>query len=263
MATLGVRENSKNAQVEVWIHPEARRQGIGTALVRTMLPTIADGGYSTVIGMPVKPDSAGAAWTRELGFHVTYTSAIQALDVSPAADALWDVPVAPGYELVRWVGLTPEHLLESFAAARPAIEDAPQGHGSYRFTAWTVERVRENEREQLEQGVEDRVVAAISSETGKVAGLTVLRFYPGIRSRGYQDDTVVTVPHRGRGLGRAMKAAMMRWTVAERPDLERVVTSTSAENRYMIEVNRAIGYQMVRILNRTEVALDILMQKVT
>lgn len=262
MVTLGVRENRRNAQVEVWIHPARRRQGIGTALIREMLPTISDGGYSTVIGMPVKPESAGAAWTRELGCHVTYRSAIQALTVSSAASALWDVPVRPGYELVRWVGLTPEELLESFAAARPAIEDAPQGDGSYRFTAWTAERVRENELEQLEQGVEDRVVAAVDSETGEVAGLTILRFYPGIRHRAYQDDTVVTLPHRGRGLGRAMKAAMMRWTVAERPDLQRVVTSTSADNKYMMEVNRAIGYQMVRELNRTEIALDALKQSV-
>lgn len=255
-ATLGVRENSRLAKIEVWIHPDTRRQGIGTALVRAMLPILKEGGYTTIMGLPVKLDSAGEAWTRVLGFHVTYKVAIQALQVTPAVRALWDVAIAPGYELVHWTGAAPERLLEPYAAARPAIADAPRGQSTYHDTAWTAERVRESERELIEQGVEERVVVAVDSETGEVAGLTILRFFPGLPNRAYQEDTVVTAPHRGQGLGRAMKAAMMRWTLAEHPDLQRVVTSTSAENRYMMQVNCAIGYKTVRVMKRTEIALD-------
>ncbi len=47
---------------------------------------------------------------------------------------------------------------------------------------------------------------------------------------------------RGRGLGRAVKAAMMRWVLADFPDLERVVTNTAAGNASMIRVNGQIGY---------------------
>jgi RimJ/RimL family protein N-acetyltransferase len=60
--------------------------------------------------------------------------------------------------------------------------------------------------------------------------------------------------HRGHGLGVAMKAAMMRWLLADCPELERVITTTAAANTYMINVNLALGYRTVRTLVWTEIS---------
>jgi hypothetical protein len=48
--------------------------------------------------------------------------------------------------------------------------------------------------------------------------------------------------YRGLGLGRVVKAAMMRALVAEHPGLGRVITNTAAQNTAMIRVNERIGY---------------------
>lgn len=48
--------------------------------------------------------------------------------------------------------------------------------------------------------------------------------------------------HRGRGLGRCMKAHMIRWVRADRPELGEIATGTGTENVHMARVNQSIGY---------------------
>ena len=65
---------------------------------------------------------------------------------------------------------------------------------------------------------------------------------PGHVELCWQRDTVVVADYRGLGLGRVVKAAMMRWLLTEFPDLGKVITTTAADNAYMIRVNEQIGY---------------------
>jgi len=250
---LPTEENAGVVKLEVVVHPELRRQGIGTAMLRAVLPTILDTRRGVVIGSGLKGDGAGAAWVSHLGFTVTASTVMQRLAVKSVPPGLWGVPTPSGYRLTNWIGTTPDDLIDSYAAARPAIRDAPLGQATYVETAWTVALVRETERELSERGVEERVFVAIDTATGQVAGVTGILNYPHRREFGYQDDTSVLAAHRGHGLGRAMKAAMMRWIVVERPDIEYIYTTTAAENSHMINVNLAIGYETIRGMVWTEI----------
>lgn len=164
---------------------------------------------------------------------------LHAADVDPA---LWDVPVPEGFRLARWADAAPEDLVAAFAAARNAIADAPHGESSYRPQDWTVERVREVEADLREAGDDPRFVVAVHEATGAVAALTGMLLEPGRVDLCWQRDTAVVKSFRGRGLGRAVKAAMMRWLCAEIPDLGKVITNTAADNTYMIRVNEQVGY---------------------
>jgi RimJ/RimL family protein N-acetyltransferase len=53
---------------------------------------------------------------------------------------------------------------------------------------------------------------------------------------------MVTPAHRGHGLGRAVKAHVLRWLLADRPALESVETGTDAANAPMIRVNEQLGF---------------------
>jgi mycothiol synthase len=240
-------ENSGLVLLDVTVHPERRRQGIGLELLRVSMPAILSAGRGIVIGTPMKSDAAGVQSAVRLGFQETHRTVMQMLVVTDVRPERWDVAVPLGYHLERWIGMTPAHLLDSYAAARPAIADAPTGQTSYRDeSGWTAELVRETERELAERGVEERVVVAVEDDTGKVAGLTGMLRYPHRLEFGYQNDTSVLPAHRGHGLGLAMKAAMMRWTTADWPELERGITATAADNTYMIDVNLALGYRTAR-----------------
>ncbi|AUG75163.1 GNAT family N-acetyltransferase [Kitasatospora sp. MMS16-BH015] len=253
-AKLGLPDgsNAAVARVEVHVHPELRRQGIGTGLLRTVLGAVRESGRETVVGLPMKPEAAAASWAARHGFEVTQRMVMQALLVAATPARMWEVQVAAGYRLADWSGATPEELVDSYAVARQAIEDAPRGRSSFRATAWTAERVREADRELAGNGVEQRVVVAVEQSTGAVVGTHVVHLLPYRREFGFVYDTSVVAAHRGHGLGRAMKAAMMRHLTVERPELSRVLTSTAAVNTHMISVNHTLGYETVRMMELVE-----------
>ncbi|MFE0458744.1 GNAT family N-acetyltransferase [Kitasatospora sp. NPDC058965] len=249
---LPENENSGIARIEVNVHPELRCRGLGTDLLRVAMRAVQETRRGTVLAFPTKPGSAGSRWTAHLGFEVTHSMAMQVLLVATTPARLWEVPVPSGYHLSHWTGAAPDHLIESYATARQAIQDAPTGQLSYRGTVWTPARIRATDRKVVDAGTEQRVVVAIHDATDQVVGTHVIHNYPHRREIGYVQDTSVLATHRGHGLGRAMKAAMMRQLSDERPDLERVCTTTATTNSHMISINQALGYHTARTLDWSE-----------
>lgn len=52
----------------------------------------------------------------------------------------------------------------------------------------------------------------------------------------------VVLAHRGHGLGRCLKAHMLRSLLAELPEINRIFTNVNAGNDHMIRVNRQVGF---------------------
>ena len=235
-------ENSAIGVTNVVVHPAARRAGIGGAMLRAVLPALREGGRRVIEGWEVVAGTAGERWAAAMGFRPVRTIVRQALVTAEADRSRWDVPVPAGYRLLRWAGAAPEAVLESYAAARGAIHDAPLGESGYRWPQWSAARVRATETEARAQGLDQRIVAAVHERTGDVAGFTEVCVHPRRPDWAYQRDTAVVAAHRGRGLGRCVKAHMVRWLLAERPAVAWISTTTGADNAHMIRVNREIGF---------------------
>jgi GNAT superfamily N-acetyltransferase len=244
--------NEQLAMTEIRVHPEFRRLGVGRRLLAATLPTACEQGRSLVGGGGIKDDSPGVPWSTALGFRTTQRITMQRLDVANVKDHIRQESEPAGYRLERWIGHAPTALISSYADARSAIHDAPRSDTSYRQPEWTVGRVREQEEQLRQQDIHQRVVVAVHNQTDHVAGLTIVNFYPPRPNWGYQQDTAVLQQHRGHGLGRFMKVAMLRWLVAERPGLEFIFTTTDADNSHMIRVNHGIGYADIRTMRWVE-----------
>jgi mycothiol synthase len=236
-------ENRHIALVEqLIVDPALRCRGIGTLLLRTILPYVRAADRTAIEFWAVASGGPGERWARGHGFRVTHAVVVQELLVGKVDRALWDVAPPLGYRLASWRGRCPDRLVESFALARTAITDAPMGDAGATAPEWTVDRVRESEHELAGRGIESRVCVAVTEVTGAVAGLTMVERHPHRDDWVYQADTAVLERHRGRGLGRCVKASMSRSLVADMPDLRRVLTHTAITNTHMIATNRAVGY---------------------
>jgi GNAT superfamily N-acetyltransferase len=263
MASVYFLENESThiGLTEVVVHPEERRQGIGTALLARLLPELRARGRTIVEGWQLTFGGDGPKWAEARGFRSVHTMLLQTLEIEEADDALWQVDVPAGYRTQRWIGAAPEELIGSFAQARDAIHDAPIGELAYREPVWTVDSVRAHEAEFRARGVENRVVVAIDESTGEVAGMTELAVKATNPLWGYQRETAVLPSHRGRGLGRCIKAEMIRWLLAERPGFVRIQTTTAAENVHMSRVNLQLGFQTVRTTLGVNAEVDTLESK--
>lgn len=230
------------AMPRVFVDHSHRRRGVGTALLRELVADARAQGRTTLGSDQVRLGTEAEQWAIASGFVNTLSNCWQMLHVADVDRARWDVPVPAGFRLERWAGASPESLVSAFAAARNAIDDAPHGESTFRMPEWTVERVRQAEADLREAGDDSRFVVAVHEETGAVAALTGMVLRPGRLDLCWQRDTAVVARFRGLGLGRVVKAAMMRGLIAEFPELGRIVTNTAADNAYMIRVNEQIGY---------------------
>ncbi|MFJ7212224.1 GNAT family N-acetyltransferase [Amycolatopsis sp. NPDC098790] len=211
-------------------------------MLRAVLPALRERGRRVVEGWEVVAGTAGERWAAAMGFRPVRTIVRQELVTAAADRSRWDVPVPAGYRLLRWTGAAPDAVLGSVATVRDAMHDAPLGESGYRWPEWSPARVRAAEAEARAQGLEQRVVVAVEERTGDAVGLTEVCVHPRRPDWGYQRDTAVVAAHRGRGLGRCVKAHMARWLLDERPAVARISTTTGADNAHMIRVNREVGY---------------------
>ncbi|MFD0204949.1 MULTISPECIES: GNAT family N-acetyltransferase [Saccharothrix] len=234
-------ENSHLAVATVVVHPEHRRRGVATRLLRAVLPRLRERGRTVIEDWRLVEGRPGTDWALRLGFRTVRALAPMVMAVADADRARWPVELPPGYRVERWIGAAPERVVASYAAARSAIHDAPMGTTEFALPQWTVERVRENEAELRAEDVEQRVVAAVHEATGEVVGLTEVVLLPREPHTSHQGDTAVLAAHRGRGLGSALKGVMAHWLVEDHPDLEHMHTVTNADNEHMIRVNRELG----------------------
>lgn len=257
IVSLPERENTETAFVLVEVDLGRRREGIGTAFLKAVLPTIQAAGRTRIMAMNITTDdSGGERFATALGSACTLRGLMQTLEVPSVDRTLWDVPAPDGYRLQSWSGPAPEELMASYSVARSAIADRPAQDSDWEEIEWTPERIREDEASFAAAGQDYRIAIAIHEATGEVAGFTEIVVRPSAPELAQQIDTAVLKAHRGHGLGRAIKAEMMRRLMAERPDVTQVATTTAADNSHMIAVNRSIGCTDARGLGHFEASVD-------
>lgn len=237
--------NAHQGRTEIIVHPDLRRRGIGTELLRTVVPAIRSDSRSVVEGWAVT-GSAGAAWATAVGFRAVHETVLQRLVLADLDRAAVNTEPPPGYQLRRWQGRTSEGLIDSYARTRSGIGDAPRGEATDQGAEWSAERVRAAEGDLLASGVEHRVVVAVHGSSGAVVAMTEVDIYPHRPEFGYQGDTVVLEAYRGHRLGHRIKSAMLDWLRTERPGLEHIYTSSAATNVHMLRLNEEIGFTVFR-----------------
>jgi GNAT superfamily N-acetyltransferase/predicted GNAT family acetyltransferase len=228
--------------------PPYRRRGIGTALLEELRSAAREVGASSFFGHHWSED--GRAFAAHVGARDDHRDVRATLDLRTAE--LPEPAVPAGWRLVTWVGAAPEDLLESYARARDAINDAPMPDGSEAPTI-TAPDVRELEETAAKRGREVRATVAID-DRDEVAGFTDLRLTPGDTTAS-TDDTAVAAWARGQGIGRAVKVESLRRLRADHPQVETVTTMNAEHNAAMRHINTSVGFVPTVFLTTTVLTL--------
>jgi GNAT superfamily N-acetyltransferase len=242
------RGNPEFADLDLWVHPRARRRGLGTLLLRHAAERATANGRTILTGMAPE-GRAGAAFATRAGAAPGLVLARRFLHMSaipPGQLARLRAETsrkADGYTLVRWLGATPEEYVAQVAAVHEAMNDAPHGEGHV-HQAWDADRVRRADAVSADFGTRDYSVAAMHDASDVMAALTQLFIDPETPDWGHQGMTAVTRPHRGHRLGLLTKTAMLEWVAETEPRLRVIDTGNADSNAHMIAVNEALGFQL-------------------
>lgn len=148
----------------------------------------------------------------------------------------------PGYRLTAWEGAVPPELARSYADSRRAMDDMPMEDTDYGTVVWDVDRVLAAAEAVAGRGDLLHTVAVLDTADGSVVGFSELVAPGDGRGDAQHYGTAVLPEHRGRGLGRWMKAESIRRARRHHPGLTGLVTDTATGNTPMLAINDELGY---------------------
>jgi RimJ/RimL family protein N-acetyltransferase len=255
------RDNQHLVWGNVIVHPDHRRRGHGTALVAELVRRAVEAGRTTIWLGTAEDDLGSRAFLEKQGFryasHDARRKQVLADVDGVAVDALHSraVVAAADYVIERLEPPYTDELLEQLVEVTAAINDAPMGDLTFEDEVFDVGRLRDIE--SAREGRGDRIyrLAARHRETGVIGGHTVVVVHPLRPEHAGQGDTAVHRDHRGHRLGLLLKTEMMRLLAETEPQLTEITTWNHADNRYMIDVNEAIGYRLSRVFAMYELTV--------
>lgn len=246
---LPLRDNTRVAFVDVAVHPEHRRRGIGAVLLAEALRLAADAGRTELISEIDEPvqDTAGRAFALRHGWRCDLLETRRDLVLPPDEAQLSAVEAearqaSAGYQLVSWRDRTPDELLDDRALLEQRMStDAPHGDLPVEEERWDGERLREIEAMNAARG--RTVLSAGAVREGRLVAFTDLHVSRERPEHARQGSTLVLREHRGHRLGALVKAAVLRELADAFPGTRRITTYNAEYNAPMVAVNRALGFQ--------------------
>lgn len=232
------------AELEIAVHRAERRQGVGTLLLDAAVAAARSEGRRSVVAQ-AEEGSPGDRFLADRGFRrvlgLTYARLVLADADLAEITRLAELP-HPGYRLTAWDGTVPPELAIGYADSRRAMDDIPMEDTDYGTVVWDVDRVVAAAEAVARRGELLHTVAALDTADGSVVGFSELVVPGDGLGDGQHYGTAVLPEHRGRGLGRWMKAESIRRARAHRPGLAGLLTDTADSNAPMLAVNDALGY---------------------
>jgi GNAT superfamily N-acetyltransferase len=251
-------ENLSMVYLELIVHPQHRRRGIGTNLLKEVYAAARRHDRSLIEIETVRTlpgggarDEAGYRYLTDRAHQPGMTSIRSRCEVVDHAGAdqatlaeAWTH--ADGYSLVQWRDAAPEEIVKDVAALQSRLMlDAPTGDLAVEQQLYDANRVRTQEATELARGHRSYSTAARHDATGQIVARTKLAFEANDDTHARQRTTIVEPSHRGRRLGLIVKAANHAYTRTHEPAL-RVIDAYNAEkNTHMRAVNTTLGFQPV------------------
>ncbi len=250
---LPLKDNTHLGAIEIYVPPDHRRRGVGSALLAHAEEVTSEAGRTTLIGdvrVPIDDDSDDSRWAEAHGYTVANVDAVKVVDLAASAAALPSLEAQAAerlgdYRLAWWTDPAPEEHLASLAAAMSRfLEEIPLGDLDLQPQAWTPERLRAREARRAAQRRDQVTVVALAPSDG-VAGYTTLTISPHAPRVADIGDTLVLPGHRGHRLGLAMKVLLHQQVRALYPGVELIATGNATGNQWMNAVNEQLGYRPV------------------
>ena len=244
--------------VAIDVVPEFRGRGIGSAIAERLQQFARSEGRSKMIGYVVSAPSIGGtridaptgfgslpADTDEARFLQKHGYRLEQVVRASRLVLPVDVAVEPpaDYRVHHWVNTTPPQWLEQMALLYTRMStDAPSAGLETPEDPWTVERVIDEDRATA-AGPRPYLIAVVEHvPTGQLAGYTTLAVPAEVERPVHQHDTLVLREHRGNRLGMLLKVANIDQLQQRYPWHPSIITFNAEENRYMLDVNEAVGF---------------------
>jgi GNAT superfamily N-acetyltransferase len=283
LAVWSTEPDTRITGFELFVDPGSRNRGIGSALLAEITAaSTADGRPVLMTGVTheaitdgemlaaptgfgaVPLADPGARFLQRHGFALEQVYRLSRLVLPVAEDVLagyesqaW-AKAGDDYRIQIWAGDTPEQWLDDLATIFTRMStDAPMGNLAMEEEKWDAERIRQQDARRTRSGRLAFVAAVEHIPSGKLVAFNGVSVSDTDRTRPAQQGvTLVLKEHRGHRLGMLVKVANIRQLMADSPTTPFILTDNAEENRPMLDVNEAVGFEAIAYEGAWQKVLD-------
>ena len=244
-------------ECDIVVRRTHRRSGIGTRLLRLVCDTAVAEGRTTLTWSTFDAVPAGAAASERVGAvaaRANRTSELRLADVDWSLVRSWCDRPDDGYRLEAIDGPYPPDRRADGAAFHHIMQTQPRDA----LDTGDV-RIDEDDVAALDQALveagRERWTLLVRDPAGTCVGGTELHLEPWEPDAAFQQNTGIHPDHRGRGLAKWVKAAMLERLRAERPEVARVRTGNAFSNAAMLAINDGLGFRVIAVQRDWQVAV--------
>ena len=214
--------------------PEARRRGVGEAILSALRDVVREAGKSMLMGRTTADRPEAIEFLEHRGFAEHERMKAVRLDLAGLT--------APAVEPPEGVAITslearPDLVPGVYAVAVEALPVIP-GDGPLAPATLEEFRVRDVDRDSMPAG---GFAVAVEATTGHAVGYANLMLLPGDSGVAWHGMTAVARAWRGRGVAGALKRATIAWAIDH--GLVALETANDTDNAPMRAVNARLGYR--------------------
>ncbi len=233
------------------VHPDYRRQGIGTTLLKIALEEAQQHPQFTIL-QTMTSHEAGIAFCESLDGESAISGAenrLQLSDVNWLMIQHWceeGAERAPDVQLIRYDDLPPDDLLPAYSAMyTEVLNQQPLGEVEGAEAIMSPDRFKDMLDRYRKQDFQYHTVISQEAD-GTLSGVTDILYSPKDPHRIHQLLTGVQEAYRGRGLGKWLKAHMLTFLRDQYPDAKFITTGNASTNAPMLSINERLGFKVHR-----------------
>ena len=254
-------DNRHLSQFDIIVHPDSRCQGIGKQLLGLIAEAALADNRRLLLTDTNDRVPAGETFMKRIGAKRGLEGHVNQLRLDELDQTLIEKWLEQGgktdeeFELGLWEGKYPEDKLAEIAQLIELTNQQPLGDLEIEEMHFKPEQLREMEKMDLARGNLRYTFYVLEKATGNFAGYTETVWNANRPEILRQDMTGVFPKYRGKGLGRWLKAAMLKKMLEIHPEIKFVRTQNADSNAAMLRINNELGFKpyMTSILWQMEI----------
>ena len=245
-------ENQHFPEVDIFVLPPFRKKGIGRLMLAKLYEECIRLNCTKLEFSTFSNTPCGSEFLSSIGAEKCTTEYVNQMLVKDLDMKLMDTWIAKvkerasDYEIDLWEDEYPKNELEGFTKLYNDFWNSiPTGSLDYEYEELTPKRLRNGMESKIKRGWKNWIMVARHKTSGEYAGFTSL-LYTGFNPEMLnQGNTGVAIKHRNRGLGRWLKAALIKHVLTKMPGVKKIRSENDVTNKPMLNINNMMGFKPI------------------